>query len=158
MTIKDLSKYIPSNAASESDHKPEAHIPVVYTPKKGEEAKELDDDFEEVRKHLAKANEFSAEAIKEAIALAKSSDQPGAWLVVNELIGGMAKVNKILVDAHKNKIRARKDSVADKDSGSSGSTPSKQVNTQQNIFVGSPAELAELIKNGNVIDVDNTKG
>ena len=142
--MKDLSKYIDTDAASESDfRKGEISKACDYRPQITDAAKELEDDFQEVRKRITSANSLAEEAVKEAISLARSSDHPGAWRVVGELLGQLTAINGNLVKAHRDRIKSQKEVV-------SNESPKTQNNTQtNNYFVGSPTELADILRKGN---------
>ena len=86
---------------------------------------------------------MAEEAVKEAISLARSSDHPGAWRVVGELLGQLTAINGNLVKAHRDRIKSQKEVV-------SNDAPKTQNNTQtNNYFVGSPTELADILRKGN---------
>lgn len=147
---KDLTKYIPADASSESNHTPvsienskrEITPANNYRPvQNGTEDKDLDDDFQEIRRRLISANILAENAVKEAIDLAKSSDNPGAWQVVGELIKNLTKINETLVKSHKEKIRAKNEIRSD----NSNQPPKTQTNIQNNYYA-SPAEIAEKIR------------
>ena len=146
---KDLTKYLPKNAADESDFnraksltKASEYLPVQAN----DEAKELDDDFQEIRRRLTSANILAEEAVKEAIALARSSDHPSAWQVVGELLKSLTKVNEALVKSHNTKIKSKNEITSP--SPDSSAQPKTQTNIQQNFFA-SPAELAEILRKKN---------
>lgn len=145
--MKDLSKYIPGNAAEESKYQRKAIAPAVsYVPAvKDDDVKELDDDFQEVRRRLIAANILAEEAVKEAMELAKNSDHPGAWQVVGELLKGLTKVNEVMVKSHSTRIKAKN---PEGEKPPSGPVVKQQTNTQNN-FYASPAEMAEMLRKQN---------
>jgi len=140
--MKDLSKYIPGNAAEESGYRRKEIAPAVsYVPAiQNDDVKELDDDFQEVRRRLIAANILAEEAVKEAMELAKNSDHPGAWQVVGELVKGLTKVNEVMVKSHSTRIKAKNPEGEGK-----GQAVKQQTNTQNN-FYASPAEMAEMLR------------
>ena len=74
----------------------------------------------------------SKDALQNLLDFAKASESPRAYEVVSNLIKTTSEVAKTLVDLNS----ARKEE------------PQTQNNTQNNIFVGSTAELQKLIKDG----------
>lgn len=142
--MKDLTKYIDDDASSESSFKKgQISTAADYMPVVSSVEKELEDDFQEVRKRITSANALAEESVKQAIELAKSSDHPGAWRVVGELLSTLTAINGSLVKVHRERIKSKKE--AEVDSG-----PKTQTNTQNNnYFVGSPSELADMLRKGN---------
>jgi len=74
----------------------------------------------------------SKDALDNLLDFAKASESPRAYEVVSNLIKTTSEVAKTLVELNNSKKEE----------------PKTQNNTQNNIFVGSTAELQQLIKNG----------
>jgi hypothetical protein len=89
-----------------------------------------DQDHDNVRKIYYELIAQSKDALDNLIAFAKSAESPRAFEVVSGLIKTTADVAKNLSDLT-----------------AGNKKPDTQNNTQNNIFVGSTAELQKLIKN-----------
>lgn len=89
-----------------------------------------DQDHDNVRKIYYELIAQSKDALDNLIEFAKSAESPRAFEVVSGLIKTTADVAKNLSDLSVNNKK-----------------PDTQNNTQNNIFVGSTAELQKLIKN-----------
>lgn len=89
-----------------------------------------DQDHDNVRKIYYELIAQSKDALDNLIEFAKSAESPRAFEVVSGLIKTTADVAKNLSDLSVNNKK-----------------PDAQNNTQNNIFVGSTAELQKLIKN-----------
>lgn len=89
-----------------------------------------DQDHDNVRKIYYELIAQSKDALDNLIAFAKSAESPRAFEVVAGLIKTTADVAKNLSDLTAGNRK-----------------PDNQTNTQNNIFVGSTAELQKLIKN-----------
>ena len=89
-----------------------------------------DQDHDNVRKIYYELIAQSKDALDNLIAFAKSAESPRAFEVVSGLIKTTADVAKNLSDLTAGNRK-----------------PDNQTNTQNNIFVGSTAELQKLIQN-----------
>ena len=108
--MKDLSKYIDDDASANSQFKKgEISSAADYVPAITDVQRELEDDFQEVRKRITSANALAEESVRQAIELAKSSDHPGAWRVVGELLSTLTAINGSLVKVHKDRIKSKKE-------------------------------------------------
>lgn len=94
------------------------------------------DDFEYVRTNYYDLIERGSDALDELIEIAKASQNPRAFEVVATLIKTIGDQNRDLVD-----MKVKKDKM-DKEGGKTSG------NIQNNVFVGSTAELMKLIKGG----------
>lgn len=106
------------------------------------ESSEIDSDFDDVRSNIKEIIEKGSTLLDSMIELAKASDHPRAFEVAGNLATSLINANKELLDIHekKNKIK-----------GNQKSTSDSQTNIQNNtVFVGSPAEVAELFRNKNI--------
>lgn len=94
------------------------------------------DDFEFARKNLMDAIEQGQSALAEIVSVAGMSQHPRAYEVVATLLKTVADANKDLLELQKRK----------KDLTGIGPAPTTVNN---NLFVGSTAELQQLIKKQN---------
>lgn len=100
-----------------------------------DQPKHVDDDYEYARNNLRGLIENGKIAMENIIFLAKEGESPRAYEVVGQLIKTLAETNKDLLDLAKKS----KDLKSDEE---------KQQPTQvnNNLFVGSTAELQKLLK------------
>jgi len=111
----------------------EEQLPAVV-----EETNDAEQDFELARKNLQELAKKGNKALDELIMLAKNSEHPRAYEVVATLIKTLADTNKDLLDTRKKKLDI------DKARGASPNSDAKTVNN--NLFVGSTAELQKFLK------------
>ena len=97
---------------------------------------EKNDDYEYARRNLYDVIEKGNNALEDIMDVAKQSESPRAYEVVTNLIKTMVDANKDLLQLAKTKkeLEARE--------------PEKAQVTNNNLFVGSSAELLKMIKNG----------
>ena len=105
---------------------PKAEVVPVVVPSSDEQ------DHDNVRKIYYELIAQSKDALDNLIAFAKSAESPRAFEVVSGLIKTTADVAKNLSDLTAGNRK-----------------PDNQTNTQNNIFVGSTAELQKLLKDTN---------
>jgi len=105
---------------------PKAEVVPVAVPSSDEQ------DHDNVRKIYYELIAQSKDALDNLIAFAKSAESPRAFEVVSGLIKTTADVAKNLSDLT-----------------AGNKKPDTQTNTQNNIFVGSTAELQKLLKDTN---------
>lgn len=112
--------------------------PLVSTPPVVQrfEDNQVVDDFEFARKNLMDAIEQGQSALAEIVSVAGMSQHPRAYEVVATLLKTVADANKDLLELQKRK----------KDLTGIGPAPTTVNN---NLFVGSTAELQQLIKKQN---------
>tara|TARA_Y100000310_G_scaffold344092_1_gene455075 strand:+ start:6402 stop:6803 length:402 start_codon:yes stop_codon:yes gene_type:complete len=91
-------------------------------------------DFEYARGNLYKIIEKGSEALEDIIDVAQQSESPRAYEVVSDLLKAVTAANKDLLDLSKKKKELEED-PEDKDAGI----------TNNNLFIGSTAELQKLI-------------
>jgi len=131
--MDNLTKALDMNPLVVEEEKQEEILPVV-----SEENTDAEQDFELARKNLQELAKKGNKALDELIMLAKNSEHPRAYEVVATLIKTLADTNKDLLDTRKKKIDI------DKARGASPSGDAKTVNN--NLFVGSTAELQKFLK------------
>jgi hypothetical protein len=131
--MDNLTKALDMNPLVVEEEKQEEILPVV-----SEENTDAEQDFELARKNLQELAKKGNKALDELIMLAKNSEHPRAYEVVATLIKTLADTNKDLLDTRKKKIDI------DKARGASPSVDAKTVNN--NLFVGSTAELQKFLK------------
>jgi hypothetical protein len=93
------------------------------------------DDYEYARNNLRGLIENGKHAIENIIFLAKEGESPRAYEVVGQLIKTLAETNKDLLD------------LAKKSKELKGEEKSQPTQVNNNLFVGSTAELQKLLKN-----------
>jgi len=97
---------------------------------------EKNDDYEYARRNLYDVIEKGNNVLEDIMDVAKQSESPRAYEVVTNLIKTMVDANKDLLQLAKTRkeLEARE--------------PEKAQVTNNNLFVGSSAELLKMIKNG----------
>jgi hypothetical protein len=114
-----------------------------------EEETDAERDFEMARKNLQDLAKKGGNALDELILLAKNSEQPRAFEVVSTLIKALADTNKDLLDIRKKKIDI------DKARGIVKTDEGGKTITNNNLFVGSTAELQKFLKDrANTLESD----
>ena len=103
-----------------------------------EEHRQIDDDYEYARNNLRGLIENGKIAMENIIFLAKEGESPRAYEEVGQLIKTLAETNKDLLD------------LAKKSKDLKGEEKQQPTQVNNNLFVGSTAELQKLLKsNGN---------
>ena len=104
------------------------------------EEEQIKDDFEIGRESFHDLIEKGHEAIDEMIEIAKQSQHPAAYATLNQMLKNMAEMHKDLLTIHgkKQKLLSGKENREKRNESTH--------NTQQNIFVGTTAELAKLLR------------
>jgi hypothetical protein len=118
---------------------PESSPPMVQKIKEVEVVSNdtnIDDDFATARNNLHKIIHQGNDALEEALLVAKTSEHPRAFEVVGGLIKTLVDANKDLLDIQK-KLKDLKKSDDPK--------APQSVNAENAIFVGSAAELQQLV-------------
>ena len=100
----------------------------------------IDDDFATARRNLHKIIHQGNDALEEALLVAKTSEHPRAFEVVGGLMKQLADINQQLMDIHQQKKKLEEPTKG---------TASKEVTTNNAIFVGSTAELSKMLSNMN---------
>lgn len=101
---------------------------------KEESINQVEDDFEYARKNLYSILEKSQSSMDEMMDVARQSQHPRAYEVMNQMFKTVADISKDLIDLQKKK----KDVI-----GPSESTPQTVHN---NLFVGTTADLSKMIE------------
>jgi len=130
--MDNLTKALEMNPLVVEEQK-EEQLPAVV-----EETSDAEQDFELARKNLQELAKKGNKALDELIMLAKNSEHPRAYEVIATLIKTLADTNKDLLETRKRKIDI------DKSRGASPNGDAKTVNN--NLFVGSTAELQKFLK------------
>jgi hypothetical protein len=97
----------------------------------------VESDYDSSRDNLKSLLQTGQSALEHALEVAKQSEHPRAFEVVGNLIKQLADVNQQLLDVHQQKKKL--------DEPSKSSLAKQQV-TNNSIFVGSTAELSNMIK------------
>ena len=104
--------------------------------------KDLEDDFQEAREMLKRTAQYSEEAVKGILHIAKNSDHPRAYEVAGQLIKTMQENAKDMLDVQE------KNKKVDAEMGNN--KPAGGV-VNNNLFVGSTKDLLRAL-NKDVID------
>ena len=112
--------------------KTERVVPVVT-------ADDSDSDFQYARENLYNLIERGQDGLDELLEIAKASQHPRAFEVVGQLVDKLTTTNKELLNLHKSK----KDIKTEKGGPTS---------VNNNLFVGSTAELQKFLKKERVIE------
>lgn len=105
-----------------------------YTPKKLDDTTE--DDFDFARGNLLNIIMKGGEAIDEMMEFARASQHPRSYEVLSTLLKTLTDANKDLLSLSKTRKELTK-------------TEDQPQTVNQNLFVGSTAELHKLLKDGN---------
>jgi len=98
-------------------------------------------DYEYSRETYYELLEKGKESLETMIEVARESEHPRAFEVLSGMIKNLSDVNDRLMDLNiKNKDINQEDKV-------------KQLNTTNNVFLGSTSELQKLLKEESMIDV-----
>lgn len=101
---------------------------------------EVELDFDYVRENLTELIAQGKDAIEELIVIAKQSQHPRAFEVVATLLKATADLNADLLAVHKKKADLKPKGEATHSKGVAGIT-------NNNLFVGSTAELQTMLEN-----------
>jgi ABC-type uncharacterized transport system substrate-binding protein len=97
----------------------------------------VDKDYEYARANFYNVIESGTEALEQMLEVAKASEHPRAYEVVSTIM-------KTLVDANKDLVKMSTEKVKDESKGVA--TIDQNGVTNNNVFVGSTAELQKLVK------------
>jgi hypothetical protein len=104
--------------------------------------KDLEEDFQEARDILRRTAEYSEEAIKGMLHIAKNSDQPRAYEVAGQLIKALQDNAGAMMDVQDKAKKVKGEEVKSKNNAV----------TNNNLFVGSTKDLLRALKDEQVID------
>jgi len=104
----------------------------------------VDDDYERVRRDLFDLAGQGDEAIELMLELARESEHPRAFEVLGQLIKQNAEIGEKILKLHKTKKEVDKS-----DEGVPALTAGA---TNNNVFIGSTAELQKMLRDEEVID------
>lgn len=99
-------------------------------------SEKIEDDYDHARNNLRLLLLDGQAALQTALAVAQQSEHPRAIEVVGNLMKQLADINQQLLDLHQQKKKL----------DDPGKEASKQVTTNNAIFVGSTADLNKMIK------------
>lgn len=97
----------------------------------------IEDDYDHARDNLRDLLTQGKSALETALSVAKSSEHPRAFEVVGGLMKQLADINQQLMDVHQQKKKLEEPVKG---------TASKEVTTNNAIFVGSTTDLNKMIK------------
>lgn len=103
--------------------------------------KELEDDYQEAREILKRTADYSEEAVKGILHIAKNSDQPRAYEVAGQLIKTLQDNAKDMMAVQEQKKKTEGETTA-----------SNNKVTNNNLFVGSTKDLLRALNKEDVID------
>jgi len=109
----------------------------VIVPHQTDVMNNVDSDYEKTRNNLHTLLSKGQDALTDAMAVAKASEQPRAFEVVGGLMKQLADINHQLLDLSEKRLK-----IADK----ARETPVPGVVNNNAIFVGSTTELNKLLK------------
>lgn len=132
---KDKTKALQSNL---KQVRKDNNIPVPPA----DSEKDLEEDFQEARDILRRTAEYSEEAIKGMLHIAKNSDQPRAYEVAGQLIKALQDNAGAMMDVQDKAKRVKGEEVKSKNNAV----------TNNNLFVGSTKDLLRALKDEQVID------
>jgi hypothetical protein len=98
-----------------------------------EESKQLEIDFQQVRKNLKNLVSTGEEAIEGILKVAQEGDSPRAYEVAAAMIKTVSEVNKDIIEMHHKMKQIEKPNVVEKNT------------TNNSIYVGSTSDLQDLI-------------
>lgn len=133
---KDKTKALESNLKQTRE---ENNLPVPLA----NAEQDLEDDFQEARDILKRTAEYSEEAIKGMLHIARNSDQPRAYEVAGQLIKALQDNANAMMDVQDKAKKVKGEEV--KSNTTSGVT-------NNNMFVGSTKDLLRALKAEQVID------
>jgi len=103
---------------------------------------DLEDDFQEARYILKRTAEYSEEAIKGMLHIARNSDQPRAYEVAGQLIKALQDNANAMMDVQDKAKKVKGEEVKAKNNAV----------TNNNLFVGSTKDLLRALKDEQVIE------
>jgi len=98
-----------------------------------DESKQLEVDFQQVRKNLKNLVSTGEEAIEGILKVAQEGDSPRAYEVAAAMIKTVSEVNKDIIEMHHKMKQIEKPTVVEKNT------------TNNSIYVGSTSDLQDLI-------------
>lgn len=105
----------------------------------------VDSDYERVRRDLFDLSEQGDEAIELMLELARESEHPRAFEVLGQLIKNNAEIGEKILKLHKSK----------KEHDKEDDVPAlTQGATNNNVFIGSTAELQKMLRDEKVIETE----
>ena len=132
---KDKTKALESNLKKTRE---ENNLPVPLA----NAEQDLEDDFQEARDILKRTAEYSEEAIKGMLHIAKNSDQPRAYEVAGQLIKALQDNANAMMDVQDKAKKVKGEEVRAKNNAV----------TNNNLFVGSTKDLLRALKDEQVIE------
>ena len=103
--------------------------------------KNIQSDYDYSRQTYYELIEKGRESLEDMIEVARASEHPRAYEVLSGMIKNLSDVNDKLMDLNK-KVKDLEDD------------PKKIENQQNNIFLGSTADIQKLLRQGEIIDSD----
>lgn len=112
---------------------------------------DLVDDYEYSRQKYRQLLDQASDALERAIDLAQQSEHPKAFGAVKDLLDSAAKITDRFVDLQR-KMQVIKNEELNPTTGPAARAAGKTAGslTQTNVFVGSPADLKKMMKDGSI--------
>lgn len=101
---------------------------------------QFDEDFKIARDNIEKTINTANDALKEMIDIAKASQHPAAYDILNKMIKVSSDLSKDMLEIYKKKTEITNTPMVDK-----GQSGGEIINN--NLFVGSTADLQNMIEN-----------
>jgi hypothetical protein len=108
----------------------------------------IDKDYEHIRKQLYDLSDQGDEAIELMLEVARESEHPRAFEVLGQLIKQNAEIAEKLM-----KLQKTKKEIENVGSTAVANTTDSGV-TNNNVFIGSTAELQKMLRDEIVIDIN----
>jgi len=144
---KEVTKALETNLRKTKEEKELPAVELSTDDRDALNRKNEQDDLEYARSILKQAEAYNDEAIQGILHIARNSDQPRAYEVAGGLIKNLQDTAKDMLDVHEKHKRITAEDPK-----------SKNIKTQNNLFVGSTKDLLKALKNEEkVIDVQATQ-
>lgn len=111
------------------EKKPETSVVKIET----DQSKQLEGDFQQVRKNLKNLVATGEEAIEGILKVAQEGDSPRAYEVAAAMLKTVSEINKDIIEMHHKVKQIEKPNVVEKNT------------TNNSIYVGSTSDLQDLI-------------
>ncbi len=108
---------------------------------------DLDDDYIKIKRDLFDLSDQGTEAIELMMELARESEHPRAFEVLGQLIKQNAEIGEKILKMHKTKKEVEK--IDDAPTGLEAPTGNT---TNNNVFIGSTADLQKMLRDEKVIE------
>ena len=140
--VLDMKPLIIGEVVENDEKDTSTEIATVYeAPELTKEEKEAEEDFNVARTNVKDILDKGSEALHSILRIAEASEHPRAFEVAANLIKTLTDSNKSLLDLHEKRHQLAPVKTEE-------AKPDGPSVTNNNVFVGTTAELLELIKAG----------